>query len=96
MAEEPFDTDTHTWKLGEGHWFFLTGVLLEELKRAYYYRKFNLPRPLGPRLMPDGSVEMFTVRDTSATYDSQVDWYVSLLRELHYPEDELAELPMNG
>jgi hypothetical protein len=67
MPDQPFDDDTYAWRLGESHWYFLTDLFLEQLKWAYYYRKFNLPRPLGPRLFADGRVESPTVQDIAST-----------------------------
>jgi hypothetical protein len=92
MPEDPFDQHYCTLELDEAQNHFLIDLLFDQLRWAYYYRKFKVPRPRGPRRFPTGKVDSYTIQDTDATYDSQIDELVGLLRDLDTSEDELAEL----
>ena len=88
MPEDAFDEQTYTWQLDGEKWLLLTELLEEELKWAYYYRRFKLPVPLPPEVLPNGQVQMLHLSPDADETES----LIGLLRDLHWPEERLAKL----
>jgi hypothetical protein len=86
--DDPSDGYAMIWKLDGDKWLLLTEVLEDQLKWAYYYRKFKLPVPLPPEVLPNGQVQLLNLSPDA----DQTESLIGLLRDLHWPEEHLAKL----